>query len=78
MMSHPPLYAQAEDALVARISTGELAVGTQLPSEEELSREFSVSRTTVRTTIQNLVRRGLVEIRRGRGHSYLHRRWFRS
>ena len=67
MSAHLPLYAQAEDALVARISSGELAVGTQLPSEEELSREFSVSRTTVRTTIQNLVRRGLVEIRRGRG-----------
>jgi GntR family transcriptional regulator len=32
-----------------------------------LIREFQVSRTTIRTTIQNLVRRGLVEIRRGRG-----------
>jgi GntR family transcriptional regulator len=62
-----PLYAQVEDALAARISSGALPVGTQLPSEEELIREFGVSRTTIRTTIQNLVRQGLVEIRRGRG-----------
>src|ERR1700742_526811 len=62
-----PLYAQVEDALAARISSGALPVGTQLPSEDELIREFGVSRTTIRTTIQNLVRQGLVEIRRGRG-----------
>jgi GntR family transcriptional regulator len=62
-----PLYAQVEDILVARISSGTLPVGTQLPSEEELIREFDVSRTTIRTTIQNLVRQGLLEIRRGRG-----------
>jgi GntR family transcriptional regulator len=62
-----PLYAQVEDVLAARISSGALAVGMQLPSEEELVREFDVSRTTIRTTIQNLVRQGLVEIRRGRG-----------
>ncbi|GLQ48938.1 GntR family transcriptional regulator [Dyella flava] len=62
-----PLYAQIEDVLAARISSGAMPVGTQLPSEEELSREFGVSRTTVRVTIQNLVRQGLVEIRRGRG-----------
>src|ERR1700740_3174905 len=62
-----PLYAQVEDVLAARISSGALAVGAQLPSEEELIREFNVSRTTIRVTIQNLVRQGLVEIRRGRG-----------
>ena len=48
-------------------SSGALPVGTQLPSEEELIREFKVSRTTIRATIQNLVRQGLVEIWRGRG-----------
>jgi GntR family transcriptional regulator len=62
-----PLYAQVEDVLADRISRGALPVGAQLPSEEELIREFNVSRTTIRTTIQNLVRQGLVEIRRGRG-----------
>lgn len=62
-----PLYAQVEDILTARISSGALPVGAKLPSEEELIREFNVSRTTIRLTIQNLVRHGLVEIRRGVG-----------
>src|SRR5580704_19452195 len=62
-----PLYAQVEDVLAERISSGALPVGAQLPSEEELIHEFDVSRTTIRTTIQNLVRQGLVEIRRGKG-----------
>jgi GntR family transcriptional regulator len=62
-----PLYVQVEEVLAARISSGALPVGAQLPSEDELIREFNVSRTTIRATIQNLVRQGLVEIRRGRG-----------
>jgi GntR family transcriptional regulator len=62
-----PLYAQVEDVLTERIASGVLAIGAQLPPEEALIREFEVSRTTIRTTIQNLVRQGLVEIRRGRG-----------
>lgn len=66
-VSRLPLYVQVEDALAERIASGALPVGHQLPSEESLVSEFNVSRTTIRTTIQNLVRQGLVEIRRGRG-----------
>ncbi len=62
-----PLYVQVEDTLTARIASGELPPGCQLPPEECLVEEFDVSRTTIRTTIQNLIRRGLVEIRRGKG-----------
>ena len=62
-----PLYSQVEDALAARIASGELPSGCQLPPEESLVGEFNVSRTTIRTTIQNLIRRGFVEIRRGKG-----------
>ena len=65
--SRLPLYAQVEDTLTARIASGELPAGCQLPSEESLVDEFNVSRTTIRTTIQNLIRLGLVEIRRGKG-----------
>jgi GntR family transcriptional regulator len=62
-----PLYAQVEAVLAARISSGALPQGDQLPSEDSLIAEFAVSRTTIRTTIHNLVQRGLVEIRRGKG-----------
>lgn len=62
-----PLYAQIEDSLVQRIASGVLPPGGQLPTEESLIAEFAVSRTTIRMTVQRLVQRGLVEIRRGRG-----------
>jgi GntR family transcriptional regulator len=62
-----PLYAQVEDALVSRISSGAWPPGWRLPSENSLIEEFAVSRTTIRMTIQSLIRRGLVEIQRGKG-----------
>ena len=65
--SRLPLYVQVEDALAERIARGVLPAGSQLPTEEHLIAEFNVSRTTIRTTIQNLIRRGLIEIRRGKG-----------
>jgi GntR family transcriptional regulator len=38
-----------------------------VPKEEELVKRYAVSRTTVRQTIQNFIRRGLIEIRRSKG-----------
>jgi GntR family transcriptional regulator len=65
--SRVPLCAQVEVALAARIARGDLRPGHRLPPEEALIREYLVSRTTVRTAIQSLLMRGLVEIRRGTG-----------
>jgi GntR family transcriptional regulator len=62
-----PLYAQVEANLASCIADGTFPVGRPLPPEDALIDRFRVSRTTIRTTIQNLVRRGLVEIRRGKG-----------
>lgn len=62
-----PLYAQLESILSAEIGAGTLPPGSRLPNEEQLVERYTVSRTTVRQTIQNLVRRGLIEIRRGKG-----------
>src|SRR5258707_15837748 len=62
-----PLYAQVESILAAAIADGTYPAGSQLPNEDELVERHAVSRTTIRQTVQNLVRRGLVEIRRGKG-----------
>ncbi len=62
-----PLYARMETALAAEIAAGSLARGSQLPTEDQLIERFAVSRTTVRKAVENLVARGLVEIRRGKG-----------
>ena len=64
---HLPLYAQLEQALIARIAEGSLSPGTRLPSEDSLVQEYAMSRTTVRAAIQSLIQRGLVEIQRGKG-----------
>ncbi|WP_322056242.1 GntR family transcriptional regulator [Paraburkholderia sp. J63] len=62
-----PLYAKVEAALAADISARILAPDSQLPPEDRLIERFGVSRTTVRKAVENLVARGLVEIRRGKG-----------
>jgi GntR family transcriptional regulator len=62
-----PLYSHVEAVLASEINDGNLKVGDQLPTEDSLIERFEVSRITVRRAIQNLVSRGLVEIRRGKG-----------
>jgi GntR family transcriptional regulator len=64
---HAPLYAKVEATLASEIAGAILARGSQLPPEESLVERFGVSRTTVRKAVENLVARGLVEIRRGKG-----------
>jgi GntR family transcriptional regulator len=61
------LCARVETVLAGEIADGDLRVGDRLPTEDSLIARFGVSRITVRRAIQNLVNRGLVEIRRGKG-----------
>jgi GntR family transcriptional regulator len=65
--SSAPLYARVEDVLASDIAEGTLSPGIRLPAEQSLIERFAVSRTTIRQAIQNLIRRGLIEIRRGTG-----------
>jgi GntR family transcriptional regulator len=62
-----PLYSHVEAVLASEITDGDLKVGDQLPTEDSLIARFEVSRITVRRAVQNLVSRGLVEIRHGKG-----------
>ncbi len=62
-----PLYARVESALAEDIAAGRLTPGQQIPTEGELVARFAVSRITVRKAVENMVMRGLVEIRRGKG-----------
>src|ERR1700739_1959332 len=65
----PPstLYARIEETIAREIAQGEYRPGDQLPTEDALLDRFQVSRITVRRAIQNLVSRGVLEIRRGLG-----------
>jgi GntR family transcriptional regulator len=62
-----PLYFQIERDLVSLITTGVLAPGSRIPTEEELVQKYGVSRTTVRKAVQEVERLELIEIRRGKG-----------
>lgn len=62
-----PLHRQVTDILRTWIQEGRLQPGDQLPSEFQLTREFAVSRITVRRAIGNLVREGLLRSEQGRG-----------
>jgi GntR family transcriptional regulator len=66
-MSRSPLYERVETVLAGDIADGSLLPETQLPPEDGLVERFKVSRTTVRKAVQNLVERGLLEVRRGKG-----------
>src|SRR6516164_7428856 len=62
-----PLYYQAQHTISQRISRGEYAPGSQLPSESELSRELGVSRVTVREALRVLAQEGLLVKVQGKG-----------
>lgn len=53
------------DRLLARIRSGELRPGDQLPSERELMTAYAVGRPAVREALQSLERAGLVSITHG-------------
>lgn len=56
-----PAYKVVSGAIEQRIVSGELAPGTQLPTEQELAEQFGVNRSTVREAIRQLEQEGLVE-----------------
>ena len=53
--------------LFHKIITGEMPEGASLPSENELSGLFSISRPVVRQALERLRQEGLIESRRGAG-----------
>jgi GntR family transcriptional regulator len=62
----PPLHVQVAEELRARIARGELARGTQLPSEAQLCQQFGASRGTIRTALSALRQEGLIGGGQGR------------
>jgi GntR family transcriptional regulator len=66
-LSPLPLYQQLAEQLRREIDSGALGPGARLPSEPELSRRHRIGRPTVRQATELLVRRGLIERRRGAG-----------
>jgi DNA-binding transcriptional MocR family regulator len=62
-----PAYRRLADSLKQAIERGEVAAGSRLPAERELSRLLSLSRTTVVAAYEILRDERLVESRQGSG-----------
>ncbi len=58
--SHPRARADALDYILAKIFSGGLRQGQQLPSEAELTEQCSVSRTAIREAVRFLSAKGIV------------------
>lgn len=67
-ISRETVSGQIRFQLLHRMTTGELAPGSQMPSERALSEQFAVARTSVREAMQGLVSMGVVERRGNRSY----------
>lgn len=62
-----PLYAQIESYVREQIRSGKWKPGKRLPSENQLCKQFDVSRITIRGAMDKLVEEGVVFRIQGRG-----------
>ena len=68
-MPRQNLSQQTADRLYTTIVVEQqLQPGEKLPNELELAQQLGVSRATLREAIRTLADRGVLEVRRGRGH----------
>lgn len=70
-----PLHQQVENYVKKKISNGEWAVGTKLPSQRSLAAGLRVNRSTVITALEELASLGLIEGRRGGGTKVINNTW---
>ncbi|MCP3942070.1 MAG: GntR family transcriptional regulator [Desulfobacteraceae bacterium] len=62
-----PLYHQLADILLERIRSGVYSPGQIIPSETGLAKLYSIGRPTVRQAMDTLVKKGLIQRKRGAG-----------
>lgn len=68
-----PRYRQLAMSLAERICKGEYPLGDLIPGEEQLCREFGLSRYTVRSALRQLQDAGLIQRRNGVGSQVIAR-----
>ena len=65
--SPKPLHTQLEEIIRGNIMNGDWSENSRIPSENELSREYGLSRMTVRSVILRLAQEGLLYRVPGKG-----------
>ena len=67
------LYLQIKNKIVERINNGEFKAGDRLPTEEELGKEYSVSRATIRHALQEIENEDIIFRKQGMGTIVKHK-----
>lgn len=65
--SRLPLYQRLRDEFLLQIAEGRWVPGIPIPTETEMTREYSVAIGTVRKAIDTLVQDGILDRQQGRG-----------
>ena len=65
--SHVPIYRQIAEGVRAAVAAGIYRPGEALPSLRALAVQIQVNPNTVQRAYDELVREGLIEVRRGKG-----------
>lgn len=67
-------YIKIRDSLKKQIQLGEYKVGDFLPSENDLCKTYSITRTTARKALDELLKEGFIERQHGKGSRVIERR----
>jgi GntR family transcriptional regulator len=67
IIRHTSIANQVDEIIRQRIRDGDYPPGLRLPSESDLSREFGVSRATIRTVLARMNAEGLILRKQGDG-----------
>ncbi|SET74567.1 GntR family transcriptional regulator, regulator for abcA and norABC [Salinibacillus kushneri] len=70
-----PKYQAIVEYIKARISKGEWTIGSQIPSQRHLAKQFEVNRSTVITALEELMADGLIEGKAGKGTVVTNNTW---
>lgn len=70
---NPSVSVRIAEQIVSRIHSGDFPVGTRLPAETELARQFGVSRPSIREALGALQFVGYIESVRGSGTRVINR-----
>lgn len=62
-----PMYVQIRESIWERVKEGEYKVGSLLPSEESMAKEYGVSRMTLRHALDELLSEGIIIRKHGVG-----------
>lgn len=62
-----PVYMRIRRRIEERIERGIYPTGSMIPSEKDLAEEFGTTRLTIRSAVDELVRRGQIRRVRGKG-----------